>query len=288
MGGLLTAGMIAGTHGVLAAEPVSRKGAAVVKVGCAAQSYRKYLIDNTMTLEGFLDLAAELGCDGVEMTSYYFPKGFDLAYINKLKRRAFQLGLDICGTSVGNNFVIPAGPKRDEQIALAKTWIEHAAEMGAPVIRIFGGGVPKDVSRDDAIKWSVECIQTVVPYAEQHGVVLAVENHGGMPATSEEVIRILDGVKSDWVAANLDTGNFRTADPYADVAKTAPYSVTTHFKTEVAPQGKPKVPSDVKKIVGILRSAGYRGYLTLEYEGKEEPKTAVPTAIKAIREAVEE
>ena len=289
MGGLLTVGAVAGMAGIKAdADPLSRKGAPVIRIGCAAQSYRQYLNDKSMTMEQFLDSAAEMGCDGVELTSYYWPRGFDMAYLNKIKRRCFLLGLDVCATSVGNNFVMPAGPKRDQQIEHVKTWIAHAAEMGAPCMRVFGGSVPKDTTRDDAIKWVTESLRILAPVAEQHGVILAVENHGGMPATADEVIRMLDIVKSDWVAANLDAGNFHTADPYADIAKTAPYAVTTHFKTEVAYEGKPKEPADLKKIVGLLRSSGYRGYLTLEYEGKEEPRLAVPKAISAMREAVKE
>jgi sugar phosphate isomerase/epimerase len=289
MGGLLTVGAVAGMAGIKAdADPVSRKGAPVIKIGCAAQSYQKYLKDKSMTMDQYVDAAAEMGAEGVELTSYYWPEGFDLAYLNKLKRKCFLLGLDVCATSVGNNFVTPAGPERDKQINHVKQWIEYASEMGAPCMRVFGGSVPKGVAREDAIKWVIECFQTVIPVAEQHGVVLGVENHGGMPATAEEVIRILDGVKSDWVGSNLDLGNFRTEDPYADIAKTAPYAVTTHFKTEVAPGGKEKVPTDLKRIVGILRNAGYRGYLTLEFEGKGEPKDVVPKTIQAMREAVKE
>ncbi len=287
MGGLLTAGAVAGMAGIKAeADPVSRKGAPVIKVGCAAQSYQKYLRDKSMTLEQFIDAAAEMGCDGVELTSYYWPENFDLAYLNKIKRKCFLLGLDISATSVGNSFTMPAGPDRDKQIEHVKQWITYAAEMGAPCMRVFGGSVGKDVSREDALKWAIEGFEVVLPFAEKNGVILAVENHGGMPATADEVIRILDAVKSDWIGANLDTGNFRTADPYADMAKTAPYTVTTHHKTEVAPAGKPKEPTDLKKIVGILRNAGYRGYLTLEFEGKGEPREVVPEAIKAMRAAV--
>ena len=285
-GALVAAGVAVGVTDAFAAIPVSRKGAPVVKLGCAAQSYQKPLRSGEMTLEGFIDLAAELGCDGVELTSYYWPKDFDRAYLNKIRRKCFLLGLDISASSVGNNFVQPAGPKRDESIALTKTWLQHCEEMGAPCMRVFGGSVPKDVSREQCLKWAIEGFEACLPTAEKCGVIMAVENHGGMPATAVEVIQILDGVKSDWVGANLDTGNFHTADPYAEIKATAPYAVTTHYKTVVTPAGGKGGPADVKRIVSILKDAGYRGYLTLEYEGAEDPKTAVPTAIKSMKEAL--
>ena len=286
LGGILAAASVTGF--AEAAEPISRKGAPVIKIGCAAQSYSKMMRAGEMNLESFLDLCAEMGCDGVELTSYFFPPGFDTAYMNKLKRRAFLLGLDICATSVADNFAAPPGEKRDKDIAHVKEWIAYAAEMGAPCMRVFAGDAQKDVTLETAMAWVVECFEACAPLAEQRGVILAMENHGTLTSVADRAIGILKSVKSDWVALNMDTGNFRAPDPYAEIAKAAPYAVTTHFKSLISPTGKPKEPADLKRIVKILRDSGYRGYLTLEYEGKDEPKVAVPNIIKAMREAVEE
>jgi len=271
-----------------AADPIPRKGGSVIKVGCAAYSYRKYLQGEgaSMTLEDFLETAAEVGCDGVELTSYYFPADAGVEYMNRMKRRAFLLGLDVCATSVGNRFTFPPGKERDAQVAGVKKWINHAAEMGAPCMRIFAGSTPEGSSDEEAIRWVVECIQECADLAAQRGVILALENHHGVTSTAEQVLAIVGAVKSEWVGVNLDTGNFRTEDPYADIAKVAPYAVTTHFKTEMAPAGRAKERADPKRIVGILRDAGYRGYLTLEYEAAEDPKTAVPQVIRSLKDAV--
>jgi len=286
MGALLAVGGIGGLS-VSQAEPISRKGGPAIKVGCAAYSYRKYLKGDkvSMTLEDFLETAAEIRCDGVELTSYYFPVEGTSAYINKLKRKAFLLGLDVSGTAVGNRFTFPLGDQRDAQIADVKKWINYGAEMGAPCLRIFAGPPPEGTSRDEASRWVVECIQECLPVAEEKGVILALENHGGVTSSADEVLSILKAVDSDWLCLNLDTGNFRTEDLYADIAKVAAYSVTTHFKTQVQPAGKSKQEADLARIVRILRDAGYRGYLTLEYEAEEDPKTAVPKAIRRMKEA---
>lgn len=288
LGGLLAAGAVSGLTPAIGAEPIARKGGPAIKIGCAAYSYKRYLqgAEASMTMESFLDTAAEIGCEGVELTSYYWPPGFDLKYVNKLKRRAFELDLDICAMSVGNKFNLPPGPDREKQLDLVKTWVNHAAEMGAPCIRIFGGSVPKGTTEDETVKWIVECIEECLPLAEQRGVVLALENHGGVTTVADTLVSIVRSIKSDWVGVNLDTGNFVTADPYAEMAKAAPYSVTTHFKTAVRPAGKDKQPADMKKIVGILRNVAYRGYLTLEYEAAEDPKVGVPKAIRELKDIV--
>lgn len=271
-----------------AADPISREGGSAIKVGCAAYSYKKYLKGEgaSMALEDFIETAAEIGCDGVELTSYYFPADVTIQYINKLKRRAFLLGLDVSGTAVGNRFTFPPGKERDAQVAGLKKWINHAAEMGAPCMRIFAGAAPEGSSEEEAIRWVVECIRECADLAAQRGVLLALENHHGVTSTAEQVLAIVGAVKSEWVGVNLDTGNFRTEDPYADIAKLAPYAVTTHFKTEITPSSGAKEKADPKRIVGILRDAGYRGYLTLEYEAADDPKTAVPQVIRSLKDAV--
>ncbi len=56
-----------------------------MKIGCCAYSYRKYLTSGRMSLEQFVDIASDLGIEGVELTSYYFPST-DAAYLHSLKR----------------------------------------------------------------------------------------------------------------------------------------------------------------------------------------------------------
>lgn len=267
----------------LAMDPVVRKGDPSIKVSCCAYSYRQYLqgAKRDMTMPDFVDRCAEIGIDGVELTSYYFPTPLTDDYLVALKRRCFTLGLHVSGTSVGNSFTVPAGPGREKQCAAVKAWVDHSAVLGAPVMRVFAGGAPKGTSEDEARKWVVECLEECCDYAGKKGVVLALENHGGVTATADGILSMIKAVKSDWVGVNLDTGNFRGENAYDQIEQVAPYAVTTHFKSLV--NGK---PADLKRIVSILRKAGYRGYLSLEYEDREDPKTAVPRILKQMKEAV--
>lgn len=266
-----------------AIEPVARKGHSRLKLSCCAYSYRQFLSgkERTMTLDDFIETAAEIGLDGVELTAYYFPGEITPAYLNRLKRKAFLLGLDISGTAVGSHFCSPPGEARERNVSQIKQWVDHAAALGAPCIRVFGGNVPREASLEQAQRWTIECIEECCDYSATRGVFLALENHGGITASPKEMLPIVRGVKSEWFGLNLDTGNFRTADPYADIATMAPYAVTTHIKTEVVGR-----PADFKRIIEIMRSVGYRGYLSLEYEAKEDPRTAVPKTVKALAELI--
>ena len=286
-GTLLSAGLGAGSEGITSAKDIPKRvGGAQFKIGCCAYSYRKYLQakTNPITLYDFLDICAELKLDGVELTSYYFPQPLTAAKVHKLARRVFLLGLDVAGAAVGNTFCLPPGPERDKNIALVKQWIGYAVDMGAPCLRVFAGALPKGTEEGMGRKWVVECLETCLPFAEEKGVMLAMENHGGVVADAAGTLAILEAVKSDWFGLKWDSYNYHTADPYADLAKVAPYAITTHIKTEIAPSGK-KQPADYIRILSLLKAVQYRGYLHLEYEADEEPKIAIPRAIEAIERA---
>jgi len=284
-GALVAAGTAAAlaSGGPGAIEPVARKGVGQLKLSCCAYSYRQYLSgqDKTMTLDDFIDIAAEMGLDGVELTAYYFPQPVTDEYLNHLKRKCFVLGLDISGTAVGNNFCTPPGPERERHVAQIKQWVDYSAALGVCCMRVFGGNVPKEASLEEAQKWTIESIEECCEYSGKRGVFLAMENHGGITASPKEMLPIVQGIKSEWFGLNLDTGNFRTPDPYADLATMAPYAVTTHVKTQVGGQ-----PADYKRIVEILRNAGYRGYVSLEYEDREDPRTAVPKIMRILRDVL--
>ena len=224
--------------------------------------------------------------DGYELTAYYFPKEITPQYLVSLKERTFRLGLDISGTAIGNDFCLPEGDARERQLKMCRDWIDYSAALGAPAIRIFAGNVPKGDSEDAARERCIAGINQSLEYAATKGVCLALENHGGITATPEQLLKIIDGVQaSPWFGVNFDGGNFNTADPYADLAKIAPYAINAQVKVEVTAGGK-KEPADLARVVKILKEANYRGFLVLEYEAKEEPLEAVPGYLKRLRELI--
>jgi len=250
----------------------------------AAYSMRDALGKGEMDLFGFIDWCAELGLPGTELTSYYFKEGFDNSYLHQLKLHAFRQGVTVSGTAVGNNFCLPPGPEKDEQVASVKQWIDYAVELSAPHIRIFAGRAPKGVELQKAIGWAVDGIKECLDYAGKRGVVLGLENHGGITARVKDHLAICDAVgEHPCFGVNLDTGNYRT-NPYEELAVAAPRSVNVQIKVEVSGANGESVPADLAKFRDILIQAGYKGWVALEYEAKEDPLVAIPGYIKQLQE----
>lgn len=285
---------VSGLRAVSAAEPIHRNGQSHLKLSLAAYSFHRHLPQNwpagrkktgTMTLLEFIDFCAEQNLDAAELTSYYFPAEVTPDYLRQIRERCFRLGLDISGTAIGNDFCKPEGEALDAEKALTRQWIDYAAELGAPVIRIFAGNVPKGDTEAAALDRCVAAIDEAVGYAATKGVVLALENHGGVTATPEQLLGIVKRVApSPYFGVNFDSGNFRTADPYAALEMIAPYAMNAQVKVTVSPNGGKKEEADLARIVTMLRTAHYRGYVTLEYEEEQEPREAIPPLVKKLRE----
>jgi sugar phosphate isomerase/epimerase len=273
---------------VTAIEPIARSGPAHLKLSLAAYSFNRALnrrgnAKPTMTLEQFIDLAAGWGLSAVELTQYYFPETSP-AYLAKLKGMCTRLGLDVSGAAVGNDFCVADPAKLKQQIADVKAWTEHTSRLGGKTLRIFAG-TARGISEEAARKQCVEAIQEVCDHAAQFGVYMALENHGGIVTTAEQILSIVTAVKHDWFGVNLDTGNFHSADPYADLEKVAPYAVVAQVKTEIKRDKAPKEEADLKRVVEMLRAARYRGYVALEYEAQgTDPMTAIPKYLRQLSE----
>jgi len=271
-----------------AIEPVTRNGKSFFKFSLAAYSYRDLLNAKPpkprLTLDDFIADCAKLQLEGTELTSYYFPEEPTREYLLHIKQLCFRLGLDISGTAVGNDFCFPAGEKRDKEIKHVKRWIDYAEIMGAPVIRIFSGH-PHDTSVEEAHKLAVAGIEECCQYAGEHGVFLALENHGGLTATSAGLLALVRDVKSPWFGVNLDTGNFHSADLYGEIAELAPYAINVQIKVSVSgPDGK-RTHGDFRRLAEIIAKAGYRGYIVLEFEESEDPISACPRYVDEMRQA---
>ncbi|EAQ80118.1 sugar phosphate isomerase/epimerase family protein [Blastopirellula marina] len=271
-----------------AAEPITQRTAPMFKLSLAAYSYRKLLQGDKpqLTMADFIDDCAKMQLDGTELTSYYFPPNVSPAQLRELKRQAFLLGMSISGTAVGNDFGHPDGEQRDKQIADVKMWIDNAAILSAPVIRIFAGHAKKGIAPDESHRLMVAGMQEVCDYAAKQGVFLALENHGGPTATAAGLLKLVKAVDSPWFGVNLDTGNFHGEDIYGDLAKVAPYALNVQVKVVVSgPDGK-KVPTDFARIAKILRDANYRGFVVLEYEEAGDPREECPKFVETLRKAL--
>ncbi|MCY2982982.1 MAG: sugar phosphate isomerase/epimerase [Planctomycetota bacterium] len=246
-----------------------------------------------MSLFDMLEECARLEVDAVDPTGYFFP-GYpnvpDRKFINDFKRRAFQLGLEFSGTGIRNDFAAADKVKRQADVDLAKKWIEAAAEMGAPVLRVFAGPQPKDQTWEDTAGWMADALAQCAEHGEKCGVLVGVQNHGDMLKSADEVLKLLGMVKSDWLGTIVDTGFFLTPDPYADIARVIPRAVNWQVKELLSNRQGPKI--DMARLVQIIRQSSYRGYVpveTLPVEGKIEEYDAIARVrelVTALREAL--
>ncbi len=274
----------------VSAAPITRSGTSQLRVGLAAYSMRQYLTakpgtKGAMDLLGFIDWAATLGVDAVELTSYYFPATFDRAYLNEVKRRCHINGLDISGGAIRNNYTLPDGdPELEKWLAHTDTWLGHYAVLGAPVVRVFSGVPPKGMSEEQGIANGIRNLRKALVFAEKHGVILGLENHDYLTKI-DRMLPALAQIDSPWFGVNLDSGNVDDTDVYPQLAKIVPYAVNVQLKVDTGPV-KQKVPTDVPRFVKLLKDANYRGYVVLEYESAPDPYEAIPGHLAELRDAI--
>lgn len=284
---------VAAPLGSRAAGPHHRPGQSRLLLSLAAYSFRESFPTSrgkanpkappaaqAMDMFKFIDYCAAQGCAGTELTSYFFAAETD-DYLIKLRRHCFLRGIAISGTAIANNFSHPKGPKRDEEIAATKKWIDRAVVLGAPHIRVFAG-VTKEIPRAEADKLVVSALEEVGDYASKKGIFLGLENHDSI-GSAATLLPMIRSVNSPWVGINLDSGNFRTPDPYKDFAECVPYALNVQLKADLIDGSGKKVDADNKRFTQLLRAGGYKGWVALEYEAPESPVTAIPRHLKELR-----
>lgn len=249
-----------------------------------------------LTLSELLDWCASQNIQAVDLTGYYFPGYPEVPsdeYLYEIKRKAFKLGLEISGTGIRNNFASPDPAQRAADVERAKKWIVVASKLGAPVIRLFAGEIPKGYENkwEEVAGWMVECYKECAIYGEQHGVIIGIQNHGDMLQTAEQCIQVIKAVNSPWAGIILDTGNFKVEDPYLDIEAVIPYTVNWQVKESVFGIGSP-VRTDFNRLSQIINKSGYRGYLpveTLAVKGVPyNPYELVPQMIKELEDALKQ
>jgi sugar phosphate isomerase/epimerase len=285
-----------------AQTPIKRAGGPRLKTSLNAYSYSQSLNDQLkgrskgMSLFDLLEFCAEVDFDALDPTGYFFP-GYPKVpsdkYLNEFKRRAFQLGIEISGTGVRNNFAAPDKRARAADVRHVKEWIECAARMGAPVLRVFAGPAPEGFTREQVAEWMVEELKKCVEHGEKYGVLVGIQNHGDTLKTADDVLEIVKRVDSPWFGVIVDTGYFLSPDPYRDIARVVPYAVNWQIKEKVdGAAGHSK--TDLKRLVKIIRDGDYRGYLpieTLATKGEREPydpRARVTELLAELREAIKQ
>ncbi len=271
------------------------------RIAVSTYSYWRYREDSRLPIEDCIDLAAQAGFDGVEILHVQMQRE-DNAYLQMLKRRAFVNGLDLCGFSTHQGFVSPDPEVRQKNVDHTTDCMELAYKLGIPTIRVNTGrwGTTKDFTKlmenrgieprleghtdEEAFKWVTDSLDKCLKKAEECGIILGLENHWGLGRTAEGVLRIVGAIDSPWLQVTADTGNFLD-DQYRQFEAIAPKAVFVQAKTYFGGGTWYTLEIDYDRIAEILRDVGYRGYVSLEFEGKEAHKTAIPKSLAMLRRA---
>jgi L-ribulose-5-phosphate 3-epimerase len=297
LAGAAAAGLSAGARAEEKARPTTRANRIAVSTYSFWQFRHKHLRD----VGQCIDLAAEMGFDGVEILHRQMTDESNSA-LQKLKRRAFLSGLDLCGFSTHQTFLSPKKEVRQKNVDHTVHCIELAYALGIPTMRVNTGtwgtsknfdelmknrGVEpplKGYTDEDGFKWVIDGLGKCLKAAERCGVTMGLENHWGLGRTPEGVLRVVDALDSPWLRVTLDTGNF-LEDPYDKLEKLAPKAALVQAKTYYGGGLWYTLKLDYDRIARLLRKHGYRGYISLEFEGKEDPRTGVPKSLAMLRKA---
>lgn len=305
-----SAGLGAGS--VFAGLDSTDRGGAKLKLSLNAYSFARLLNDRLygrgpgISLNELAEFCARHNFDAIDPTAYYFPGYRERepapdAFLYDFKRRCFELGLEISGTGTGNNFTVADRGARAKDIAWIKQTIEMAAKLGAPVVRVFADTqmraqtwqtVSGGASREEVEKWIADDIRDCAEHGARFGVFVGIQNHGDFIRTAGDLISLIRRIDSPWCGAIVDTGYFKAADPYAEIAKAAPYAVNWQIKqSPLGVEKEAEAPTDLVRLMKIVRASGYRGYLPIETlsprgGGEYNPFVVVPKFLAEVREAL--
>ncbi|MCA9264377.1 MAG: sugar phosphate isomerase/epimerase [Planctomycetales bacterium] len=264
-------------------------------------SFWRFLDGLKLPIETCIELAADWGFDGLEILHMQMESE-ENSYLQKLKQVAFANAIDLCGFSTHQGFVTPDEAERQENIDHTLKCIELAYKLGIPTIRVNTGrwrttksfdelmknkGIEprlEGYSDDDGFGWVISSLEKCLPKAEECGVVLGLENHWGLGRTAAGVLRILKEINSVWLQATLDTGNF-LEDSYAQMEQMAPHAAFVQAKTYNGGGTWYTLEIDYRRVAKILRKVNYRGYVSLEFEGKQDYRIAIPKSLALLKDA---
>jgi L-ribulose-5-phosphate 3-epimerase len=293
----LLSGAASATSLALGAESAP-SAAPAPRFSCSSYSYWHFKGEK-YPIEKVVENAAHLGFSGIEVLHRQMTDESP-QYLNRLKRTALTNGISLIMFSIHQDFVSPWADERGQAIRHTEYGIQMAERLGIPAVRINSGRwrtirlfddlmkakgdeppIP-GYTEADAIQWCIDSMKACIPAAEKAGVMLMLENHWGITTKTENLFRIVDGVNSPWLGINLDIGNF-PIDPYPEIEKIAPRAGIVHFKTYFGGGEYYTLNLDYKRVAAILRRANYKGYVSLEMEGKESPETSVAKSLDLMR-----
>ncbi len=250
--------------------------------GCCAYSYEKYLQAKKMTMEQFILQAVELEIDGVDITGYWL-KSLEPTYLASLRHLARNNGVCFSGAACGASTVEGGSAGRTKVLEDIKKWVDATEHLGASHLRVFAGHLPKGATLAEGIAWTVEVLKAASDYSSGKGITLGIEDHGGITQRADVCLELMRKINSPYCGINLDIANFVAStdeEHYQQIEACLPYATHTHIRDKFSDSHG---EIDLDRVWQMFAKACYKGFMSAEYEGKEDPMIAVPKLIEQVK-----
>ena len=243
-----------------------------------------------------------MGFDAVEVLEVQMGQdNIPQARRRNIKRTAMHAGLPLIGLSTHQGFVSPDKAKRQANIERTIRSLELAYDLGIPTMRVNTGRWGTSKSFDDLMankgieptlegytddqgfEWVIDAYEILAREARKRGVVMGLENHWGLGRTAASVMRVVNAVDSPWLRTTLDTGN-SLENQYTKYAALADDAVLVQAKTYFGGGIWHTLDIDYQRVAKILKAAKYKGFISVEFEGKEDWQTGVPKSLAMMRD----
>jgi sugar phosphate isomerase/epimerase len=279
-----------------------------MKISVSMYSLASAIKKENWSIFDFIDYAAEISLDGVELLDFYWSDGGRDNEIQRVNQALKEKGLVVSAYDVSNNFVKESAEDRRMETEKVLEGIETAKKLGTNIVRVFCGDLHGDLTYADGQSWIVEGLKQCAGKAEEEGVYLAIENHGLLAGKSEQVKEIIGKVNSPYVGSTFDTGNFLLVheEPLHAFNRLKEEIVHVHFKDFRKKEASESlkgfkstqgveligtVPGDgqvdLASIVKGLKAANYQGFLSIEYEGHDDAKESNEEAVRRLKKLLE-
>lgn len=236
-----------------------------MQIAVSSWSLHREFSQKKMDLLKFLEVCQQkFDISAVEPCQMHFSS-LELSFLSKMKKKIVERNLEVVNIPVDVGDISQVNEKnRKKDIEALKRWLDIGKELGSPSIRVNTG------KRKDrfALERIILSYQELVDYAENIGMKVLIENHGGVSNQPEAILRIIEEVNSPNLRTCPDFGEFSPKERYEGLQKLVPYAFLAHAKTyQFDSRGEEKT-IDISRCLDILRKAGYKGYLSIESEGR--------------------
>lgn len=270
---------------------------------CHYSLHRRWKAEN-WTLDRLMEEVKRLGLENIDVHAGMLGAPDEAAA--RIEAALAKSGLTLAGLSMSNSFSSDKPEEFRAQVDTVKRWIQVAARVRAPVSRIFGGSLSLQQRNDPVIRKQkyaqiMDGLGEVARAAEKHGLILALENHGGLPCTGAEQVEVIRAINSRSLKATIDVGNYMNGgqDGHIGSRLAAAYAAYVHFKDfikvadskipwgwNIKPCGLGEGAVNHRACLEALRDAGYNGFVALEYEGVENEQTGVPKSVAYMKQVL--